>query len=103
MLGLQSALGVALAHSGCSPRRIVEAMSWTPARIAGLDASHGRDVAPGEPANIVVFATEGVWRQTIESIVSKSTNSPYFDVDLVGGVRHVVHRGEVVVAGGVAK
>ena len=78
-------------------------MSWIPARIAGLDASHGRDVAPGEPANIVVFATDGVWRQTIESIVSKSTNSPYFDVDLVGGVRHVVHRGEVVVAGGVAK
>lgn len=101
MLGLQTALGVALAYSGCDTRRIVEAMSWAPAAIAGLDAAHGRDVAVGAPANLVVFSTEGVWRQAPESIVSKSTNSPYFDVDLVGGVRHVVHRGGVAVAGGV--
>jgi dihydroorotase len=100
MLGLQTALGVVVAHSGCSTKRIVEAMSWAPAAIAGLDATHGRDVVAGSPANLVVFSTEGVWRQTPESIVSKSTNSPYFDVDLVGSVRHVVHRGEVVVAGG---
>lgn len=102
MLGLQAALGVALGFSGSSPRRLVEAMSWAPARIAGLD-DHGRDITAGGPANIVVFSTEGTWRQTPESIVSKSTNSPYFDVDLVGGVRHVLHRGEVVVAGGVAQ
>ncbi|MFM8389433.1 MAG: amidohydrolase family protein, partial [Actinomycetota bacterium] len=99
MLGLQTALGVALAYSGCDTRRIVEAMSWAPASIAGLDATHGRDVVAGAPANLVVFSTEGVWRQTPESIVSKSANSPYFDVDLVGSVCHVVHRGEVVVAG----
>lgn len=99
MLGLQTALGVALAYSGCSTRRVIEAMSWSPAAIAGLD-DHGRDIEVGSPANIVVFSTEGSWRQTPESIVSKSTNSPYFDVDLVGGVRHVVHHGEVVVAGG---
>lgn len=102
MLGLQAALGVALGFSGSSPRRLVEAMSWAPARIAGLD-NHGRDITAGGPANIVVFSTEGTWRQTPESIVSKSANSPYFDIDLVGGVRHVLHRGEVVVAGGVAQ
>jgi dihydroorotase len=102
MLGLQTALGVALAYSGCTTRRIVEAMSWAPATIAGLD-DHGRDIAVGSPANLVVFSTEGSWRQTPKSIVSKSTNSPYFDVDLKGGVRHVVHRGEVVVAGGVVR
>lgn len=102
MLGLQTALGVALAYSGCTTRRIVEAMSWAPAMIAGLD-DHGRDIAVGSPANLVVFSTEGSWRQAPESIVSKSTNSPYFDVDLKGGVRHVVHRGEVVVAGGVVR
>lgn len=77
-------------------------MSWAPAAIAGLE-HHGRDVVAGEPANLVVFSTEGTWRQTPESIVSKSTNSPYFDVDLVGRVRHVVHGGDVVVAEGVAR
>lgn len=102
MLGLQTALGVALAYSGCTTRRIVEAMSWAPAMIAGLE-DHGRDIVAGSPANLVVFSTEGSWRQTPESIVSKSTNSPYFEVDLKGGVRHVVHRGEVVVAGGVLR
>lgn len=103
MLGLQTALGVALAHSGCTPRRVIEAMSWMPAVIAGLDGEHGRDVAPGEAANLVVFDPEEKWNQTIESIVSKSTNTPYLDVDLRGRVRHVVHEGRaVVVSGGAA-
>lgn len=103
MLGLQSALGVAMAHSGCAPRRVVEAMSWAPASIAGLDAEHGRNIAPGEPAHIVVFNPEEKWTQTIESIVSKSTNTPYLDVELRGRVRHVVHGGKaVVISGGAA-
>jgi len=100
MLGLQTALGVALGYSGCTTKRIVEAMSWAPAKIAGLDATHGSDLVAGAAANLVVFSTEGVWRQTPESIVSKSRNSPYFDSDLVGSVHHVVHRGDVVVVGG---
>lgn len=101
MLGLQSALGVALAYSGCTPRRIVEAMSWAPARIAGLDAVHGREVAAGEPAHIVVFDPQEKWTQTIESIVSKSKNTPYLDVELRGRVRHVVHGANSVVVSGV--
>ena len=103
MLGLQTALGVVAAFSGCSTKRIVEAMSWLPARIAGLESTHGLDISRGAEANLVVFRTDGVWRQTTESIVSKSVNSPYLDVDLAGGVRHVVFRGEVVVDEGVLR
>ena len=101
MLGLQTALGVVLAHSGASVHRVVEAMSWMPARISGLDATHGLDIADGTRANLVVFAADEAWRQTPESIVSKSANSPYFDVELRGRVRHVLHEGRAVVVNGV--
>ena len=100
MLGLQTALGVALRYSGCTRQRVVEAMSWAPARIAGLDHVHGREIAVGEPANLVVFNPDESWTQNVESIVSKSTNTPYLDVELRGRVRHVLHQGRVVVAEG---
>jgi len=103
MLGLQTALGVALRYSGSSTRRVVEAMSWAPAKIAGLDHEHGRDVAEGEPAHIVVFDPTESWTQNVESIVSKSKNSPYLDLELTGRVRHVVFAGRLVVESGVIK
>ena len=103
MLGLQSALGVALRYSGLTAERVVKALSWEPARIAGLDDVHGRDVAVGEPANIVVFDPTEVWTQNVESIVSKSKNSPYLDLELTGRVRHVAFEGRIVVESGALK
>ena len=100
MLGLQTALGVALGHSGCTPRRVVELMSWAPARIAGLEADHGGDIAAGGSANIVVFDPAVTWHQTLESIVSKSVNTPYLDTLLTGKVRHVSYRGRLTVENG---
>ena len=103
MLGLQTALGVALRYSGLTAERVVKALSWEPARIAGLDDVHGRDVAVGEPANIVVFDPTEVWTQNVESIVSKSKNSPYLDLELTGRVRHVAFEGRIVVESGALK
>ena len=103
MLGLQSALGVALRYSGLTAERVVKALSWEPARIAGLDDVHGRDVAVGEPANIVIFDPTEVWTQNVESIVSKSKNSPYLDLELTGRVRHVSFDGRIVVESGALK
>lgn len=103
MLGLQTALGVTLRYSGLPARRVVEVMSWAPARIAGLEDDHGRDVASGENANIVVFDPAETWTQNVESIVSKSKNSPYLDLELTGRVRHVVFQGRLVVESGAIK
>jgi dihydroorotase len=97
MLGLQTALGVAIGHSGCTPRRMVELMSWAPAAIAGLSDTHGGDVAEGRAANLVVFDPAEKWQQSVESIVSKSVNTPYLDVALTGKVRHVLYQGRIVV------
>jgi len=100
MLGLQSALGVALQYSSCSVKRVIELMSWAPARIAGLHERHGREIAAKAPANIVVFDSEEKWTQDMNEIVSKSVNTPYLDVPLRGKVRHVVYRGVNVVESG---
>ncbi len=100
MLGLQTALGVALGHSGCTARRVVELMSWAPARIAGLESDHGVDIVSGVRANIVVFDPRIVWHQTVDSIVSKSVNTPYLDTPLTGKVRHVSYQGRLTVENG---
>jgi dihydroorotase len=97
MLGLQTALGVAIGHSGCAPRRVIELMSWAPAAIAGLSEAHGGDIAEGRAANLVVFDPVEKWQQSVESIVSKSVNTPYLDVSLTGKVRHVLYQGRIVV------
>ena len=100
MLGLQTALGVVLGHSGCTPRRVVELMSWAPARIAGLESVHGGEIVVGGNANLVVFDPTATWHQTLESIVSKSVNTPYLDTLLTGRVRHVSYKGRLTVENG---
>ncbi|MEO6571690.1 MAG: dihydroorotase, partial [Ilumatobacteraceae bacterium] len=55
MLGLETALGVCLAHLDMPVDDVVAALSWKPAAIAGVDDRHGRPVRPGEPANLTVF------------------------------------------------
>jgi dihydroorotase len=101
MLGLQSALGVAMKYSGCSVQRVIELMSWAPARIAGLTARQGNSVAPGNIANLVVFNPAAQWEQSLEQIVSKSQNTPYLGLPLQGQVQCVLRDGKVIVDAGV--
>jgi dihydroorotase len=101
MLGLQSALGVALKYSGCSVQRVIELMSWAPARIAGLTTRQGNAVAAGNIANLVVFNPAAQWEQSLEQLVSKSQNTPYLGLPLQGQVQCVVRDGQVIVEAGV--
>lgn len=106
MIGLETSLAVAiteLVSSGLMDLRAVLAtLSWNPARIAGLDARHGRPVAPGEPANIVVFDPAARWSVDRATVVSKSSNTPFHGRELVGRVRHTVLDGTAVVVDGKA-
>ena len=61
MLGLETALGVCLPCSTCRWSTIVGALSWKPAAIAGVGDRHGRPIAAGEPANLVVFDPDARW------------------------------------------
>ena len=102
MLGLETALAVVNTSMELDARKIVELMSWNPARIAGLDARHGRAVAVGEPANICVWNTADVWEVSREGLASKSKNTPYHGMNVRGRVRHTLFNGQIVVNEGKA-
>jgi dihydroorotase len=101
MLGLETALGVALAHLDMPVGDVVAALSWKPAAIAGLADRHGRPIAPGEPANLTVFDPDVEWEVQPARLASKSRNTPYVGVTLRGRVRHTVFDGDPVVVDGV--
>ncbi|MFM9118987.1 MAG: dihydroorotase, partial [Acidimicrobiaceae bacterium] len=88
MLGLETALGVVLAEGGCEIREVVALMSWNPAKIARIDAEHGRDVVAGIKANLCVFDPQLTWSVDPERLASKSINTPYVGRTLRGRVRH---------------
>jgi len=102
MLGLETALAVVNTSMDLDARKIVELMSWNPARIAGLDARHGRAVAVGEPANLCVWNTADVWEVSREGLASKSKNTPYHGMNVRGRVRHTLFNGQIVVNEGKA-
>ena len=102
MLGLETALGVAIAHLDMDLADIVAAMSWKPAAIAGLDRSHGRPIEVGEPANLTAFDADEEWEVVPAQLASKSRNTPYVGVPLRGRVKHTVLAGVVTVENGTA-
>ncbi len=102
MLGLETALAVVNTAVQLDARRLVEVMSWNPARIAGLDAVHGRPLATGEPANIAVWDLTSVWTVSRENSASRSRNTPYHGMTVRGRVHHTINKGDIVVRDGKA-
>ncbi|NCW48663.1 MAG: dihydroorotase [Actinobacteria bacterium] len=102
MLGLETAFGVARAHLDLELRELIGLMSWRPAAIAGLADRHGRPVEAGEPANLAVLDPDGRWTVDPGRLASRSTNTPFTDVPLVGRTRHTFLHGVAVVRDGVA-
>ncbi len=103
MLGLETALALAITELDLPIADVVAALSWKPAAIAGLDARHGRPVEVGEPANLAVFDPTATWTVVPARLASKSRNTPYAGRTLRGRVRHTVFGGDAVVIDGVAQ
>jgi dihydroorotase len=101
MLGLETALSIALFVLGERWDLIAERMSRAPARIAGL-AEHGRDPAPGAPANLTLVDPSA--RRVIDpgELASRSRNTPYAGMTLPGRVIATFLRGEPTVLDGKA-
>ncbi|MFN5603522.1 MAG: dihydroorotase, partial [Actinomycetes bacterium] len=78
-------------------------LSWNPARIAGIGDRHGRPVAEGEPANLVVLDPGAAWVVDRGLVASKSRNTPYHGRSVTGQVRHTVSNGRAVVIDQVAQ
>jgi dihydroorotase len=101
MLGLQTALAVALEVLGEQWDLIADRMSRTPARIAGL-ADHGRDPVRGAPANLTLVDPAAVWTVEAADLASRSRNTPYAGMRLPGRVVATFLRGEPTVLDGKA-
>ncbi len=103
MLGLETALALALTELALSPAEVLALLSWQPARIAGIDSTHGGPVSAGRPANLCVFDPSATWTPDVKGGASRSSNTPYAGRSLRGRVRHTLVAGEAVVIDGEAQ
>jgi dihydroorotase len=102
MLGLETALALALTELELPLHEILARMSWRPAAIAGLAPRHGARVAVGEAANLCVIDPTADWVVDPTRLASRSRNTPYAGRQLRGRVRHTIVHGEAVVVDGEA-
>jgi dihydroorotase len=103
MLGLETALALALTELELPLEKVLALLSWRPARIAGLTGQHGGPVAEGSPANLCVIDPAAAWVVEPERLASRSRNTPYAGRKLTGRVRHTILSGEPVVVDGEAQ
>ena len=92
---------------------LLAALSWKPARIAGLDqeshdgpgghGGHGGPIRPGALANLMIFDPSAEWVVDRSRQASRSRNTPYAGRRLTGRVRHTLLAGEAVVIDGEAQ
>jgi dihydroorotase len=66
-------------------------MTINPARLYGFDCG---DIAPGKPADLVIFNPDEFF--IVEEFYSKSENSPFIGAMLFGKVRCTICDGKIV-------
>ena len=104
MLGLETALSIVqqtMVDTGLLDwAGVAERMSYAPARIGRISEEHGRPVAVGEPANVVLY--DPAARRTIDPAesASLSRNTPYRGMELPGRVVATFLRGRATVLDG---
>lgn len=100
MLGLETALALALTELELPIAEVLALLSWRPAGILGVDDEHGGPIEPGRPANLVVIDPDHTWTVDPGALASRSRNTPYAGRQLRGKVRHTLLQGEPVVLDG---
>lgn len=102
MLGLQTALALAITELGLPIERVFSLLSGGPSRIAQITDVHGR-LAIGRPANVCVVDPLATWTVDPHQLASKARNTPFAGRTLNGAVRHTVWNGIATVANGTAQ
>ncbi len=96
MLGLETALGVVVAAMAEMPnwnwRTLSERMSSAPAKI-GRATNHGRPLAMGEPAHLVLIDPHQTREVVAEQLASLSGNTPFAGMTLPVCVTDVFFNG----------
>jgi dihydroorotase len=97
MLGLETALALALTNLDLPIAEALALLSWRPAAIIGAEDAHGGAIREGRPANLCVIDPTATWTVEPDRLASRSRNTPYAGMTLTGRVRHTVLAGEAVV------
>jgi dihydroorotase len=104
MLGLETSLALTITElvepGVLTWAQALAALSWHPARIAGLH-DHGGPIATGSPANLCVLDPALTWVVEPDRLASKARNTPYAGRTLTGRCRHTILDGRPVVVDGV--
>jgi dihydroorotase len=100
MLGLETALALAITELGMDLPAILALLSWRPAAIAGIGDAHGGPIVEGAPANLCIIDPAATWTVDPARFASRSRNTPYAGRTLTGRVRHTFLWGEPVVLDG---
>jgi dihydroorotase len=72
---------------------MAEKMSYNPAKILGLDRG---DIAPGKPADIVIFDPHATYKIDKETFFSKGRNTPFDGRKVTGKVLTTIVDGKIV-------
>ncbi len=104
MLGLETALSIVQAtmvDTGLIDwAGVAERLSVVPARIGRVDDEHGRPIAVGEPASLVLYDPAATRTIRSEDVASLSHNTPYAGMELPGRVVATFLRGRPTVLDG---
>lgn len=95
MVGAETllALSLALSREGrLSLPEVLACLSSAPARLFGLP---GGRLAPGEPADLVLFDPEAPWRIDADALRASSDNTPFDGLPVQGRVLMTVKGGEI--------
>lgn len=102
MVGLETSLALTLTELVRPGRitlpRAIELLSSTPAQILAL-SDHG-SLAPGRPANVVVFDPDASWTIDPSQFHSRSRNTPFGGRSVNGRVRYTIFNGRLTVEDG---
>ncbi len=97
IIGLETALGLAITELVTTRLlplpELVARMSTIPAKIFGLP---GGTLAPGSPADVVVFDPAVEWTVRPQEFFSRSRNTPFAGRRLTGRASVTIVRGQVV-------
>jgi dihydroorotase len=103
MLGLETALALAMTELGLPIEAVLALMAWRPAAIAGLVAERRGPLVAGRIADICVIDPARTWVVDPTRLASRSRNTPYAGRTLTGRTRHTIVAGEPVVVDGEAQ
>jgi dihydroorotase len=103
MLGLETALALALTYLDVPRPELVGLVSSRPASIAGVSDIQGGPLETNRPANLCVVDPNEGWVVDPDGLASRSRNTPFAGMKLTGRVRHTIVHGEPVVIDGEAQ